>query len=519
MKKAIAFAMAMMIGTVLLSGCGATVENAADSQTTQENAAVQADSAEEAEVTDDITEIKLVLMSQGVVAGWDEVEAKINEISTREIGVKIDVDWIEIGAWAQQMNLRLAAGDEMDLIMLTPMMSFENLRSVDQLMDITDELQEYGQDILSIDSVYLPSTTVDGRIYGIPNNFVKGGLACIDMREDVLEELGLLEKAEAMNSFSELEEILLAVNENTDLTPMFVTGQNGFGLTVLGSIDASSDSFDDIKALESLGDPYSMIFADPETDEVFCYYTTDSFRKDCERAAKFYSEGLMLADGANSSEPSITLFQANTLFAHVNVSEPPKDREAMKNQYGYYLTGKELASIPVTRSKANMWGMAVPYTSSNPEEAVAFINLLFTNEEAANLMLWGIEGRDYTMIGEGKVQVNQDAAFRNMPFFTPNSLICYDSMSGIENYSEEVKAAYDNQAYSKYMSFFCDNEPVQNALTACYSAKMEYVPALLCGSTTDWESALDSFVQKLKDNGIDDVVAFYQEQLDAWIAE
>ncbi len=537
MKKQLALGLAAIIAVSAMTACGAAAQPAAGaSQNTEavaeaagseesagaaeaaENAAPEA--AENAAAADeDVVDLKLVLCTQGQdISGWDDIEAKINEITAEKIGVTIDVDWIEMGAWAQQMNLRLAAADEMDLIMTTPMTTFENMQASSQLYDITDLLEEYGQDILDIDKVYLPSTTVDGRIYAVPNNFVKGGNTVIEMSEDVLEELGLVEKADAMKSFSDLREILAEVKDKKGISPMYVAA-HGVGISLPGTIDASSDDFADVRPLQGLGDPYGLLFADPETDEVFCYYLTDSFRKECERAYEFYQDGLMMADGASNEEASTILFNANVVFAHLNTEEPPVDREAKKNVFGHYFHSTQVATIPITRSKANMFGFAVPYTSSYPDKAVQLLNLLFTDSEVCNYLLWGLEGRDYDLVGDGKVVVKEDAKFHNMPFFVPNQFVAYDNNVGMDNYKEARQEAYDTQAYSKYLSFYADPEPMQNELTACYAAKMESLPALVCGSNADWEAAYDSFVKKLKDNGIEDAVAFYQEKLDEWKAE
>ena len=73
---------------------------------------------------------------------------------------------------------------------------------------------------------------------------------------------------------------------------------------------------------------------------------------------------------------------------------------------------------------------------------------------------------------------------------------------------------------SKYFGFQIDNTGLENTLTACYNVEQQYAAALNSGSTgKDWETSLEEFQSALKQAGIDDLVAAYQEQLDAWLAQ
>ena len=57
----------------------------------------------------------------------------------------------------------------------------------------------------------LKGTSANGRVYGVPGNRTYVVSTWVIMRTDVLEDLGLLEKAQNMSSLDEYEEILEAV--------------------------------------------------------------------------------------------------------------------------------------------------------------------------------------------------------------------------------------------------------------------------------------------------------------------
>ena len=60
---------------------------------------------------------------------------------------------------------------------------------------------------------------------------------------------------------------------------------------------------------------------------------------------------------------------------------------------------------------------------------------------------------------------------------------------------------------------------MENTLTAVNMVRLKYVPTLAAGSAPDWQSTLASFREELKANGIDELVAAYQAQLDEWLAD
>ena len=502
----------------LLAGCGGN-DNSASSAESAAPAEAQTEESAAGDVDFEGTEIKMMLIKDGSREGWDDIEAEINRISSEAIGVTIDVEWVEFANWIQQISLRMASQDEMDIIALTPLMTFNSLQTTNQIMDITDYLEEYGQDILEIDAGYLPATTVNGRIYGIPNYFPKGASGFIEMRTDTLEELGLMEKAQNMKSWSDFEEILTAVRDNTNLAPLYTLGQSLYGITIPQQYDLSSESFAEARPLDNPGDPYGLLNIDPETDTVYCYYLTDIFRKDCERAADFYQKGLMFKDGESNMEGAQTYFKDGTIFSVFNTTETLGAEDMIEAQAGGTdLTMITLFDVPIKRSTAGMWGMAISNTCANPEAAIAFLNLAYTNADIMNYFTWGIEGRDYVVNANGSAQRSEAPLYESEYFFYPNGTIAYSSRTSIDNYYELAEEALASQVYSKYLGFECDAEPLTNELTACNNTKMEYVPGLICGSSTDWESRLEAFQKKLADNGIEEIIAYYQEQVDVWLA-
>ena len=116
----------------------------------------------------------------------------------------------------------ISGGDQLDLVptFFFGSGTFDFMRSSNQLMPLNDLLEEYGQDILKeIPSEYFETTTYDGDIFAVPADKDQVSTIWYAMRTDVLEELGLIEKARQISSMQDIEEILESVKENTELAP------------------------------------------------------------------------------------------------------------------------------------------------------------------------------------------------------------------------------------------------------------------------------------------------------------
>ena len=71
---------------------------------------------------------------------------------------------------------------------------------------------------------------------------------------------------------------------------------------------------------------------------------------------------------------------------------------------------------------------------------------------------------------------------------------------------------------SKVLGFTFDNINVQTETAACTAVVDEYKKGLKCGSI-DVDKNLPEFLQKLKDAGIDTIIAEKQKQLDQWLKD
>ena len=453
----------------------------------------------------------------------DPIVDAINEITEEEIGVHVNMTFYDPGAYATQVPMEIQANGQLDLIMYTPIpgSGFQSFYRQGQLMDITDYLEEYGQGVTeALGNLVDGTKSPDGRIYGVASNRVLGSSLYIIMKTDVLEELGLLEKAENMTTWTEYEEILKEVVDKTDLAGIGNCDVAGSTFAVAPYL-LGADSFAENSGFDTLGDTNYLVYSDAE-GHVQSYYGSEEYAKAAERAQKWYDEGLVYKDAAFSQTYNIHLLKAGTCFSTLSSAELGGE-EISEAICGFDLTYVKVTDSVCGTDATYKFGFAVPVCAADPEAAVKFLNMLYTNSDIENMLAWGLEGRDWVEKDGMAVYpdgVTSDSCQYHMgDYLNGNQFITIPWEGSGADLREVQQAFQDELVYSPYMGFAADTDAITETATACFSITEQYRKQLSSGSSGDWENVLAEMNGKLEASGIDSIVETYQTQLDAWVAE
>ena len=530
-KRITALLMALGMIATAVAGCGnaeggKTEDNSsANANTATETADDAQAAADEDEDDEEMADITVALLSLSALdtSVTDAVEEKINEITEKEINVHVDLQWNDAGTYDSAVAMMIQGGDKLDLMMFTPLQaaSYTSFMGAGQLMDISELLNKYGQDIIDIQGDLINACALNGGIYGVGNYRDLAAFQNICIRKDVLEEVGRLEDAQNASSWSDVESIMKDITAAgyTGMVNCDVTGNvlypNGF--------DNGADAFADNKSVDILGDGYQLVYTDADTDTVECRYFTDSFEKMSERVANWYKEGLIYKDAASSQDYGDTLLRSEVGVAKVAQQESGS-LENMKGSAGHEFVAIKVSDMMITTSSVTKFGYSVPVTSKEPEAAIKFLNLLYTSPDIMNTLTWGVEGRDWVMTDDGYATypegvTSETVAYHSGDFLYGNMFITAQ-WEGSATPREEQKKATDATEISKYFGFQIDNTGLENKVTACYNVTKQYMATLYSGIAEDkWQSTLTEYQNALKAAGIEELIAAYQEQLDNWLAQ
>ncbi len=473
---------------------------------------------------EDMADIQVVCIVNGTIpSGLSAVEAEINKITENEINTHVNLNLFETGAYAQQMNLMMSSNEAVDLMVTLPggPCSFTTMASQSQLMDITDLAAEYAPGVLKEQEAVLRSTTINGKLYGIPANKAFVTAVNIYMRTDVLEDLGLLEKAQNMQSFSEYEEILETV-KNSDkwgyLAGIVAQGSYSEIVNVANSL-LIKDKFSDCAYYDNLGDNMSIVgvYADDETSTVFNFFGSDEYRTLCDIAKEWYEKGYIYRDSATTQEMAPSLIKSDVAFSFLSQTEIGSEN-AVSINCGTPITTVQVVKLPIATSSVTKFVWAIPNTAKEPEAAMAFYNMAYADPRIANLLAWGIEGVDYEIKENGTagfIDGNTSPAYQTGDTCWPNKLMITPWENDEPTLRERQREARANADYSRYLGFSCDTSGISTELGSVSGVIEEFKKQLNAGVAP--AGTLDAFIEKLEASGVNVIVDEYQKQLNAWL--
>ena len=516
-KKFLSMAVVVSLSATMLFGCGKSENTETNKSSGNETQAVADNDSEE------IKEITVAFMSMAPMDdnNTKDVVAAVNKITEDKINVRVNIKWYDPNSYATQIPMMLQANEKLDLIHYTPVpgAGFTAFQGQNQFLDIKEMLNTYAPETVKILGDLLQATTISDSVFATTCYRLLASDQYIYMRKDILDELGLAEKAEKLTSWSEYEEILKAVKENKDIAPVSNNDAQGTILTVQPCFNGS-DNFAESSMYNQLGDSYQMIACDDE-GKIECYYFTDEYKKMIDRVADWYKKGYVYKDAATSKDVAYTLLKHGVTFSAVGLSEIGVEK-TYKAFTGYDMVCPKVTEGIIETGSCHKFGFGVPVTATEPEAAVKFLNLLYTNADLANTLAWGLEGRDWVKNDKGEATYPEGITSENVQYHTADFL--YGNQFNVlpwdgagADLREKQKEVMDSARVSKYMGFLVNATGIEMEVTACFNVTKEYKAALASGSV-DVDRVYKEFCEKLKAAGIEKVVAEYQKQLDAWLA-
>lgn len=452
-------------------------------------------------------QLKMALPVLGAVpADLELVEAEMNKIAQAEINTTIDILPISIGAWAQQMNLMASSGEKLDLLYeFGP--GYPNDVAAGKILALDELLNKYGQGITkALGEKNLKAASINGKTYGAPYYTAYGSQSVIVMRKDLVEKHNI-----DINSVKSLE----------DLGPVFEKIKNNEpGIVPLAS--GLSTPLDHYRDYDRLGDRVGILTGFDNGLKVENLFETESYKKNIDLMHQWFKAGYINKDAATSKTPVQDLVKSNKAFSYIYSDKPGQLGSQMLQ------TGKELVSaklLPYSYSTTSdvlngLWSIAAQ--SENPERAMMFLNLLYTNEKLANLFVWGIEGKHYVKVSETQVDYPDGVDKSNVKYgisdyMGGNTSIIYVFKTDAPDLRKQIIEFNQNVTKSKAFGFAYNSEPVKNEITAINAVIEQYKKALDTG-TMDPTQKLAEFNIKLKAAGLDKVIAEKQKQLNEWAA-
>lgn len=452
-------------------------------------------------------EITMAMPVFGAIpADMDEVAAEISKIAKAKINATVNILPISIGAWQQQMNLMMSGSEKLDLAFVFGQ-GYGSQVASGQLLQLDELLAKYGQGIVNaVGPDFLEAAAIEGKIYGVPTLKDYAFNSGFIMRKDLAEKYGI--DMSSIKTLDDVEKVLQTIKDNEPgMTPLAA----GLQTPLHGYV-----TYDD------LGDGYGVLPGFDNGLQVVNYYETDEYADFVKRMRRWFQAGYISKDAATSQVHVAEQVKAGKAAGYLALMKPGFEQQEAR------ITGTEMVSAVLTPAYSTtlkittaLWTIA--HHSENPERAMMFLNLMYTDKDIVNLLLWGIEGKHYVKVSDNVIDYPPGVDAKNVGYVTPGNWIIGNAFLGYTFVNEDpdlwVKMRqFNEQAIkSKALGFAYNPEPVKNELTALQNVMDQYMKVLETG-TVDPDEKLPEFISKLKAAGIDKVIAEKQRQLDEWAA-
>ncbi len=463
--------------------------------------------AKESGDKDSSYKIKVAYMNFGTnLEDLPQVQEEINKITKEKINATVELESIGVSAWANQSNLMLTGGEKLDLILSTSVLGNYALQAVrGQFLALDDLLESNGQDILNVFSEdVLDGTRVDGKIYAIPSVREWGADYGFIMRKDIVDKYNI--DLSQVKTYEDLTNVFKIVKENEpDLTPIVNVGNGATGSRLGGMYD-------------SLGDGFGVINYHGDPNKVINLFEDQDYIDQIKLTRAWYEAGYLMKDAATSKETAANLIKANKGFGYFNNLKPGFEAQESR------LTGHEMVSVSLSDSYmattgATAFGMSIARNSENPEKAMDFLNLLYSDKDIMNLLANGIEGKHYSLNSDGFISLPEgveDSRYVFNNWMIGNNYLTYVWEGDEPDHWENLKKFNDAMIKSPAYGFTFEVDPVKTEIAACTNVLNQYQDGLGSG-TLDPEKSLVEFNEKLKAAGLDKIIAEKQRQYDEWL--
>ena len=444
----------------------------------------------------------------------DTVEEALNTLTREKIGVEVELLPIPIFEYSSNVSLALQGGDQIDVFQTLG--DFNTCVSSNMAYDLTSIIDTCAPETKELlGENFLQACTKEGSLYAIPTYKPYALTPMIIYRQDIADELGIdMTQVTDIYALTDvLKQVKAAYPNMTPLIPV-QTGDSGMGRTIANVDYLTDDMFS----------PKGVLIGDDMT--VTDLYSTEEFANLCDLTRGWYNDGLILQDAATTTSTAAELMSSGNSFCYIaSYSYPTEDTAAsLEGQCGNVDLGAvQIGDAYLATDSINSVSWMVASTSKNPEAALKFLNLTFTDADVVNTIIYGVEGRDYVIDADGFVSYpeGQDAAtvpytaqlscgtLGNFFLMYPMAGTSKESLVWEEEQNELAKT-------SPAMGFTFDSSGVKTEYTAVTNVINQYLPGLSCGSV-DPKTALPEFIEKLNAAGYDKILAAKQEQLDAWL--
>ena len=445
---------------------------------------------------------------------WEEFNNKLHE---KLPNVTVEFEVFPTSDYKQSFMLMQASGEKVD-IANTYLLDYASEVRNGSFAPMDELLDKYGKDVKeALPEFFFDYGRVDGVLYQIPSYQMITLPWSLVMQEEFadkyLDKEALESVLDGMTTFPKeaypiLEDYLRKVKESGNI-------QYGF--------DTATAPL--IRGYEVIGSHYAIRVDDPEC-KVLYVYEAPEYQEGIKYANEWYKKGYIREDALTAVNAASIRGQMDGYVLWSAQTSPyfiEDMKESGKDLYEVWLAGNEDIYLPSTHSAA---GTAIMASSKHKEQAMQLLNLLQTDKELYNLLVFGIEGVHYTKVDENTIetvaghQPQSGDAYGLNGWIIGNTQLQYFWQLYPEYYHDwSFNVINKSKNHSKLMGFVPDFSKIQAKASQVAALRLEYKDSLASGSVADWKKTYAEWMEKIKIAGNEEIKAELQRQVDEFLAK
>lgn len=439
---------------------------------------------------------------------WTEWNKKLQE---KLPNVEVQFELIPLSEYKQKFALMCASHEEMD-IANNYGLDFSTEVHNGTFIPMDELIEKYGQEMKSVlPDWFFDYQKIDGSVYGIPTYQM-----CANLR-------GMCFIKEYADKYLDLEGFTKEMQSNEFFTEKaFSYLEEAMEKAAADGIKFKSALLPNFKGGERL---ISTFYTD-ENERVENIRISDNTVNAYYKTARRWFEKKYIRQDVVGATDQNNYIGKKDGYMWWDAVWTPFNAENLSKKYGM-----EIITVPYTSGyeiskDASAGGTSIMASSKHPEEAMQVINLLNSDKELYNMLVYGIEGKHYKKVGEDRIetvaptgQATANDKYGLYKWIVGNTQLAYDNQLEPEGYKkwvfEEVNGTND---ISKLIGFVVDTSKISNEITQVDAVNDEFYNSLISGAYPNWEEMLREYKEKLELAGNSKITEELQKQVNEFLA-
>lgn len=504
--KSFAWFMTLMLSMTALSACGSKNQ-------------AQTSPAASAQTSQQLKEVTLKFFFRGDDrSAKKEVLDALSAQTKDKLNAKFEFNFVPAGDYQNKLIMMQASGDNYDASFTADWNVYGPMVNKGAYLPLNDLLPKYAPTTYKEyqDGGMIPAISVKGQIMALPWTIIKTSKPVFAYRADIAKKYNI--PTTDVTTIEGIDKLLTsAAKANTGMQTLFDMALSSGGAR--GDLVALLCS--KYQYLDMGWHAMYMDLNDPK-HTVLPIEQTPLFKEAVTLAKKWYDAGIISKDALTDKSTNLYLngksFSAKNTAQYLYETIPFTDKSAEKAVYEIYPNNKFAKDSPLNNA------MAINKNAANPDRAMMFFELINTDQKVYDTLIYGIKDKTYSVDSNGVIgfAAGEDASkplwqnycawgFWRDKFIKPTALCSTEAFK-----QEKTYATRANVIASPIAGLVPNTDNIKTEIAKRDQLLEEQGKLLLAGIINggDIDKAINDYIQKQKDAGLDKILKDVQAQVD-----